>query len=549
MRKIIMLLLAALFFQCTEVRQRDAGIQYTELEITDQVLNENFGGFGFHVFYHIHEAPDWHYDQVFAKRWRELNPSFARVTDYPGWDTEKLDRMASYLDVMKGSGTELYFTTWGANAINDYDNEIEYVRKEVDNLEYWIREKGFSNLNYYCMTNELSLESWASMVDDLDRFKRIQRMFYDEFKERDLHIKLLATDASPIQNWPTIEWATENMDEITGVYGGHHYINGYDLFDLSFYPFFLDKLKWGAGIAKSKEKNFIIGEFGPKQNSNIIDSVRHDACIYNNTALEPYAPLQVAEALLAMINSGVYASSYWTFSDFPSDYRDTYINKWGVFKWGTGDYTTRPNYYALGLFTKFFRGPAKVYEVNSSDSLIRAGIIKNSESNSVSLAVVNRSSKDQIIDFNINLNASKNIFRKYVYDPSDPPFNYYGDLQDFTKTVPVEDGKMQDTIPSNNVVIYTTHYDNDPPSPVKGLRANRKELEGRDRAVLTWNHNTEEDFCYYRVYRSREKDFEIDPKYQVASTIQNEFIDKTVHGLPEYFYKVIAVDNSGNASE
>jgi hypothetical protein len=97
------------------------------------------------------------------------------------------------------------------------------------------------------------------------------------------------------------------MDDITGVYGGHHYINGYDLFDTDFYDFFYEKMKWGSELARSKDKRFIIGEFGPKQNSNVIDSVKHDACIYNNTPLEKYAPLQVAEALIAMINGGIYA--------------------------------------------------------------------------------------------------------------------------------------------------------------------------------------------------------------------------------------------------
>ena len=77
-------------------------------------------------------------------------------------------------------------------------------------------------------------------------------MFYDEFKSRHLNIGLLATDASPIEYWPTIEWASKNMDDITGVYGGHHYINDYDLFDNSFYNFFLGKMKWGAALAKSK---------------------------------------------------------------------------------------------------------------------------------------------------------------------------------------------------------------------------------------------------------------------------------------------------------
>jgi len=517
--------------------------------ISGDVINRDFRGIGFHVFYHLHNAPKWHYEEIFAKRWKELNPAFARITDNQDWDDAMKDRMAANLEVMKETDTELYFTTWGTNEINKYDKEIDYVVKEVDNLMYFKEDKGFSNLKYYCMANELSVEHWASMVDDLERFKRVHQLFYDELEKQEADIQLLATDASPFIYWPTIEWASENMDEITGVYGGHHYINGYDLFDTTFYDFFYEKMQWGANLAESKGKRFIIGEFGPKQNSNIIDSVRHDACIYNNTPLERYAPLQVAEALVAMINGGIYASSYWTFSDFPSTYRSNYINKWGVFKWEVDDFTTRPNYYALGLFTKFLRGPAEVLEVSVSDPLVRMCAVRNIEHQAVSFALVNRHPEAVTLDLQLEAAADGMAFRKYVYDPSDPPFNYFGDLQQHSKTATVRGGHFRDTLPAHSVVVYTTLYDDQPPAPVKGLKAEPAKIEGRDRNVLTWEANTESDLCYYRIYRSPTEDFDISPEKQVATTVSTRYIDRKVHGLPAYYYKVVAVDQSGNCSE
>ena len=313
--------------------------QTSSIQVSNQVTNEEYGGIGFHVIFHTRNPTQWRYEQVFAKRWRELNPSFARVTDSPKWGKKELDDAFRYLEVMKNTNTEIYLTSFGVSSINEYADELDYVKKEVDNIEYLIQEKGFDNINYYCMTNELSVEEWASMVkkNELDRFKRIHQLFYDEFGRRDLDVKLLATDASPFQYWHTIEWAAENMDEITGIYGGHHYINSYDLDDLSFYDFFLDKMKWGSNLAKDKNKKFIMGEFGPKQGSFFMDSVFYDGLIYNNTPLEPYVGIQIAEAILAQINGGIYASSYWTFCDIPGippsrefGYR---VNKWGVFKW------------------------------------------------------------------------------------------------------------------------------------------------------------------------------------------------------------------------
>ena len=536
-----------LLFACSHNRQ--PGSEDVEIKLNDHIINDDFRGIGFHVFYHLHGAPRWHYEEIFAKRWRELNPAFARITDNQRWDDKKMDEIAGYLEVMKDTDTELYFTTWDTRRINEYPREIDYVRKEVDNLAYFKQQKGFGNLKYYCMANELSVERWASMVDDLERFKRIQGKFYDELNARDLKIDLLATDASPFTNWPTIEWASQHMDDITGVYGGHHYINGYDLFDTGFYDFFLNKMQWGAGLAREKGKRFIVGEFGPKQNSNIIDSVRHDACIYNNSPLEKYAPVQIAEALVAMINGGVYASSYWTFSDFPSDYRPDYINKWGVFKWEVDDFTTRPSYYCLGLFTKCLRGPAEVFETITSDPLVRVCAVRNLETGAVSVAVINRNTTGRLLNFEAPGLMTDASFRKYVYDPEDVPFNYFGDLQDYTKKVEMMGGGFIDEVGAGTVSVYTTGYDEEAPSPVTGMQVTPAQIENRDRNVVRWNPSPEEDLCYYRIYRSADMDFEISPETEFATTISTEYIDRKVHGLPKYHYKVVAVDQSGNASK
>lgn len=549
MKKSLFFLVIPFLINCTGSTNKKS-LPSATITVTNNIVNEKFGGMGFHVFYHSHDAPKWHYEEVFAKRWRELNPSFARITDFPSWDQDKINDVARYLEVMKDTETELYFTTWGTRVINEYENELDYVKKQVDNLEYWRRDKEFENLNYYCMTNELSLDEWASLIknNDLDRFKNIHQLFYDELKSRDLDIKLLATDASPFTYWPTIEWAAENMDEITGVYGGHHYINSFDLFDQSFYPFFLEKMKWGANLAREKNKNFIIGEFGPKQNSNIIDSVKHDACIYNNTPLERYVGIQVAEAIIAMINGGIYAGSYWTFCDFPSTYRSTYINKWGVFKWEIDDFTTRPSYYALGLLTKFFRGPAKVFEVNNTDSLLRVCAIRNSETNSISIAVINRNTENRQLNLQLEPTNSDLTFRKYVYDPENVPFNYFGDLQAPSGKITLDEKTLNDDVPPNSLVVYTSDFDENSPAPVKNLTVEKKKID-RDRNVLTWDPNTEDDFCYYRIYRSEQENVEVSPLKQIATTISTKYIDKRMHGLPQYYYKVTAVDNSGNSSE
>ena len=549
MKKILILTALSVLISCSSPNSPKEKTGISSAEITGNIVNDRFGGVGFHVFDHVHNGPKWHYEQVFAKRWRELNPSFVRLNDDPAWDLRKIDSISKYLEVMKETNTEIYFTSWNTEEIKKYRNEKDYVKHEVDNLEYLKWKKGFENIRYYCMANELSLDKWASMINDLEYFKKIQGLFHDEFKARGLDISLLATHSSPIEYWHTIQWASENMDDITGIYGGHHYINNYDLFDNSFYRFFLDKMKWGADLARSKNKRFIVGEFGAKQNSNIIDSVLHDACMYNNTPLENYLGIQVAEAVIAMINGGIYACGYWTFSDFPSKYNNHYINKWGLFRWEVDNYTTKPSYYCIGLLTKFFRGPSEAYEIISSDSLMRIAAIKNLETGSLSIAVINRNDDTRELSLKMKVPEKGKAFRKYIYDPENVPFNYFGDLQTYTRKISLKNETLSDTIPSQSLVVYTTAYDDDPPASITGMNSQSRKIDDRERTLLTWDPNSEKDLCYYRVYRSEKPDIEISPRRQIASTISNQYTDISVHNMPKYYYRIIAVDQSGNSSK
>ena len=553
MRTIYFLCVILLLISCNRTNNRKGKVPVSSAEISGHIINPDFGGVGFHVYAHAHKGSQLHYEQVFAKRWREFNPSFVRLNDYPEWDFKKLDTISKYLEVMKETNTEMYFTSWLTSSIRKFPSEEAYVRHEVDNLEYLKRRLGFKNIRYYCMANELTLDHWASMVNDLEYFKKIHGLFYKEIETRNLDIGLLATDASPFENWHTIEWAADNMDDITAVYGGHHYINNYDLFDVSFYNFFLNKMKWGVDIAGKRNKKFIVGEYGPKQNVYILDSVINNSNIYNNTPLERYVGIQLGEAILAMINAGVYAACYWTFSDFPSIWNydsKNYTIKWGTFRREVdNDYQTRPHYYAMGLLTKFFRGPAEVYKVNTSDTLLRVCAIKNLENGSMSVAVINRNEETRMLRLMINNQKESKSFRKYLYDPEKVPFNYFGDLQQHEKKINLRKGLLTDTIPPQSLIVYTTNYDDDPPAMVKGMQVDFRKLENLDRAVLTWEPNTEKDFCYYRIYRSEKPSVPISARTQIASTISNKYVDRTVHNLPRYYYRVTAVDQSGNSSE
>jgi hypothetical protein len=180
---------------------------------------------------------------------------------------------------------------------------------------------------------------------------------------------------------------------------------------------------------------------------------------------------------------------------------------------------------------------------------MRIAAIKNLETGSLSIAVINRNDDARELNLKMKVPENGKAFRKYLFDPANVPFNYFGDLQSYTRKISLKNEALSDTIPAQSFVVYTTAYDDDPPAPVVGLKSEITKIEDRDRALLTWDPNSEKDFCYYRVYRSEKPDVEISPKRQIASTISNQYIDRSVHNMPKYYYRVIAVDQSGNSSK
>ena len=91
----------------------DLGDAQREVVInTAHVAQAKFGGVGFDVFDHVRDASRQLLDQVIVKRWRELNPSFARMYHDSTGTGAMLDTVADRLSRMQGTGTEVYVTTW-----------------------------------------------------------------------------------------------------------------------------------------------------------------------------------------------------------------------------------------------------------------------------------------------------------------------------------------------------------------------------------------------------------------------------------------------------
>jgi PKD repeat protein len=89
--------------------------------------------------------------------------------------------------------------------------------------------------------------------------------------------------------------------------------------------------------------------------------------------------------------------------------------------------------------------------------------------------------------------------------------------------------------------------DNLPPSVPQSLEAEYNQRESR--IVLTWNPAVEHDLRYYAVYRSNDPVFDPSPQTFRANTPTPLLFDLDFDPEGIYYYRVVALDHAGNASE
>ena len=349
----------------------DFGTAPRALTRAERPVSTNFIGVGFHhmlgpTFY----DSDADFDLCY-RRWDDLNPSFVRINHGNRADRAELDRIVRHVSRMQKTGTQVYLTTWTAPQLKSDEDYTTYGKRIVDDLEYLVREKGLSAIRWYCIANELSMDGkgWGAITMPL--FRKYCEPIEAELKKRKLDIALLSTDASG--SWTTIRWATKNLAELSGAYGGHHYIAEYEPRSLDFAPWWESKIAEVIGPAKEQRKPFIIGEFGSKADMSLKDGVKQDRCIYYETPEEPWVAIQAAEAVIGALRVGVEAIGYWTFADLPDfPYGPKYQNKWGMYRNSGGDRSIRSVYYGYGLLTRAFRTGLKIYPLDSADPRLRA---------------------------------------------------------------------------------------------------------------------------------------------------------------------------------
>ena len=535
-----------------------------------------FGGIGFHNS----EATmtpimtDTFKNERVLKSFAEISPTFSRVFGgYADWTKDAMDRFADYYDkTFRKSGTLLYLVPGRLPYITkDFDIE-KHAEDIAKNLDYLINEKKCTKIRYYCITNELSVgNSGAWLEQRLDLFKELHDALYRAFKRHGLGVGLVATDASGAKNFWQVKWAVDNMDEITDAYCTHLYQNKYAPGDLHLYDHLMNLFSGAVGDALSKQKRYILGEFGittwaelgvPWSGNKIaipmINDVPYSESVPGSDGI---CAVALAEMAIAIVNSGTLAGVYWTMFDYPDPFLiedgDTAeekakydvsrfsghglgirYNKHGLIRWNDDDknYSGRAALYTLGYMAKLFRKNSRVLCVDDiDDEYLRCAAVTNSDG-SISVAIINWAEKEKTVDFTVEHNIDKPM-RVYEFEADNPTYNEFCDLQDHSSVIESKDSKFKITLKPKSATFLTTDYIDRTPSKIKNIILKNNKL--------VWNPCDDIEHCYYRVFASSEKNFEPCYENQIASTVaEYKEIDN-----PNLYYKVVSVDKYGNAGK
>lgn len=512
-----------------------------------------FGGLGFHnseiSTYRLMDKR--HFDELVCKCYREISPGFMRCfAGYDDWTKEAMDDFADcYEQMEKWTDTPMYLAA-GRAKLHFSEEEMErYCENVADRLEYLIKERDVKHLAYYCFSNELCQISHGVLNKNLPLFKRYHEMLYRAFQNRGLRVGLLATDAS--MDWSSIDWAIENMDQITKDYCGHYYEHNDNLDDLDFFEQWYERCHEYVKKAVKKEKRFILGEYGLTTGGNLkhYDGAISDVSTYLYDGRAAHSCLKHAEMVAASVNAGVHALAHWTFVDYPDpmvgpSFSDEYnelwsryepfgggrftigYNKWGLLRWEEdGDHSPREHYWCVGMMSKYLKRNSRVLHVDSSNPLIRACAVYNRD-RSVSAVIINRSKEAEELAVTLPF-ASDKPLRLYEYDTHNPPYNRFADLTDPVALCPVEDGVVKVALKPESVYVLTSDY-LEKAAPVEA------EILGVEGGVLRWAEVSDPNHCYYRV-------FDAETGEQIASTIALE-----CDAQEGKTYRVLSVDRSGN---
>lgn len=325
------------------------------ITVTEEVACDALIGFGF-------EDDGWFYNAENAEagvdaedaalreaRITWMQPDFVRMFVWykdwcpsGDWETFTLDsdNMLSHyrtLDLYERLGTQVNITGVEWSMPESYRDPEAFARAQGMLLSHLIRDKGYSCIRYWTLTNEPN-GAFTGMGYSFDDFVRIHELVRAEFAQRGLDIQIVGSDDAQDFRWFERCLTTPAYYEVSDLFSSHRYFPFLDR-DIVV-PFFDDR--FALLNQHTPRKPFIVGEFGFQDSRSSVNL---------NPIMRSY-PYAVWTTSLAIdgLNRGTAGFSIWSVHEmlYPGGMRMEYA-LWDYKDLG---WQVRPVYHAWAMFTR-----------------------------------------------------------------------------------------------------------------------------------------------------------------------------------------------------
>ena len=208
----------------------------------------------------------------------------------------------------------------------------------------------------------------------------------------------------------------------------------------------------------------------------------------------------------------------------------------------------------------------KAYGI-SSGNFVQSRVIRNNIVNACPYAIYSYNDVSMKADYNLYNKIRKSIY--YFVIPgeheivADPMFvndtlallngNYDYRLQKYSPAINSGDPSILDVDGSRSDMGMfggpcgmRTDYLDLPPKQIKTITADY--IQDSSKINIVWEKRWEADFKEYRLYKDVNPNFTINTNNLIATVTDSIYIDYLTKGSQELYYKVTAVDNTGNES-
>jgi alpha-galactosidase len=420
----------------------------------DEVINENFYGFGAETLpwlwtkENLRQGVNEDDIKLNIERIKEMELPLTRIfvpweiwnpsVDYKTFTFESDGMQSLYktLDIYQELGTSVIIVTvdWLK------DSPWRDVRGSSDAvltlLEYLVKEKGYSCIHFWTLTNEPELTYGWLKTMPFRNYVQIHKLVKKGLKKRKLFVKIIVSDEVESNSWfnDSVEFLYETAD----IFSSHNYLYPNEI--VSIPDFFKDKINIiNKNSKKEMSKPFFLCEFGFRGK---------DFGTYTNNLMNDFDyGLLTAELCIDALNNGVSGVSIWCLHEIlmPGGKK----MKIGLWSYKDHDWKPKPVFYAYSLFTKYINRGSKVLGMNDQDNhYIKTACIDYNGRKSIFL--LNKSNSSQIIVINgIELGQ----FRRYLYCLDSIPTKDQRLIQ--PDRVIKSKGSFSDEIPAKSFILYT----------------------------------------------------------------------------------------------